>query len=53
MPSFEKMCLTFLYYPFMIIFLGVGKINNQKNATMLYVIMFSDWRGLAHCNAQT
>jgi len=33
--------------------MGVGKINNQKNAIMLDVVMFSDGRGLAHCNAQT
>jgi len=33
--------------------MDVGKNNNQKIATMLYVVMFGDGRGLAHCNAHT
>ncbi len=33
--------------------MGVGKNNNQKIATMLYVVMFGDGRGLAHCNEHT
>jgi len=57
MPSFEKMCLTFyiihLQKKIWSVIMGVRKINNQKNGTMLYVIMFNDGRGLAHCNAQT
>jgi hypothetical protein len=33
--------------------MGVRKSNNQKNATMSYVLMFGDGRGPTHCNTHT
>jgi len=36
---------------FFCVVMGVGKNDNQKNAMVLYVVMFGDGRGLAHSNA--
>ncbi len=38
---------------FLCVVMGVGKNDNQKIATMLYVVMFGDGKGLAHYNAHT
>ncbi len=46
------MCLVFLYYPKKILFvceiMGVGKNNNEKDAIVLYVVMFGDKKDVDH-----
>jgi hypothetical protein len=53
-PVFKK-CVQFFYIiqtkSFFVCCYGCGKKHNQKIITMLYVVMFGDWKELAHCNA--
>jgi hypothetical protein len=59
-PSFDKNEFEFFhiiqndfYFIFLCVVMGVRKSNNQKNDTMLYIVMFGGGRGPTHCNAHT
>ncbi len=51
--EFEFFILSKRFFIFLCVVMGVRKSNNQKNATMLYVVVFGDGREPSGCNAHT